>query len=60
MRGGCARDRAGPVNVHFYAEVITVAGPRHLNLAVPIADRIEEEIYFGLSAGTDTNLACRV
>ena len=56
MRGGCAGDGAGPVDVHLYPDVITVPCPGNLNLAVPVADRCEEEIYFGFGVGSDANL----
>src|SRR5260370_7349774 len=60
MREGCAWDRAayrvGRVDVHFDPEVTGVACPGYLHLAVPIADRFEEKIYFGLGAGRDTDL----
>jgi hypothetical protein len=44
------------MDVHFDPEVITVAGPGYLDLAVPVADRVEEKIYFGFGAGKDRNL----
>jgi hypothetical protein len=44
------------VDVHFDPEVTAVAGPGYLNLAVPIADRVKQEIYFGLGTGRDTDL----
>jgi hypothetical protein len=48
------------VDIHLYPDVITVACPEYLNLAVPVADRCEEEIYFGFGPGSDLNIARRV
>ena len=60
MRNVRTRDRAGPVDIHLYPEVISIAGARHLNLAVPVADRREEEVYFGLGTRIDGHLTCGV
>jgi len=48
------------VDVHLHPEVISVAGPRYLNLAIPVPDRGEEEVYLGFLEGRDANLACGV
>jgi hypothetical protein len=57
-----AGDRAGPVDVHLYPDVITVAGPGHRNLAVPVVghSRCEGKVYLRLGAGRDTDLTSGV